>query len=103
MEAVLNKISNIETAAVSIMEQANARKKEMSQAMADKTAAYDRQMEESTNERLSRLKQELNAKTQAQLAHQQARSQEVLQAMEDDYRANHTLYAQRILDALIKG
>lgn len=102
MEAVISKISDIETAAVSIMDQANARKKEMSQAMALKTEEYDGQMEQATAKRLARLKQELDADTQKQLAVQKQQTEQILQAMENDYQANHEAYARQILKSLIE-
>ena len=102
MEAVISKISDIETAAVSIMDQANASKKTMSQAMALKTEEYDKQMEQATAERLAKLKQDLDADTQKQLAVQKQQAEQALQAMETDYQANHEAYARQILKSLVE-
>ena len=45
MDTVINRLSDIEKAAVSVMDGASERKKQMAREMEEKTAAFDAQLE----------------------------------------------------------
>ena len=48
MDTVINRLSDIEKAAVSVMDGASERKKQMAREMEEKTAAFDRELEQKT-------------------------------------------------------
>ena len=48
MDTVINRLSDIEKAAVSVMDGASERKKQMAREMEEKTAAFDAQLEKET-------------------------------------------------------
>ena len=49
MDTVINRLSDIEKAAVSVMDGAGERKKQMAREMEEKTAAFDRELEQKTD------------------------------------------------------
>ena len=56
MDTVIEKISEIESAATGIMEDANERKKAFAKEMEERTAAFDAQLEAETNKRIEELR-----------------------------------------------
>ena len=53
MDTVINRLSDIEKAAVSVMDGAGERKKQMAREMEEKTAAFDARLEKETQDRIS--------------------------------------------------
>ena len=62
MDTVINKLSEIDEAASSIMEETNARKKAFAQEMEERTAAFDLNLEKKTAERIVRFAPEWKKK-----------------------------------------
>ena len=55
MDTVINRLSDIEKAAVSVMDGASERKKQMAREMEEKTAAFDAQLEKENQDRISEI------------------------------------------------
>lgn len=58
MDTVINRLSDIEKAAVSVMDGASERKKQMAREMEEKTAAFDAQLEKENQDRISQIQQQ---------------------------------------------
>ena len=58
MDTVINRLSDIEKAAVSVMDGASERKKQMAREMEEKTAAFDAQLEKENQDRISQNTQQ---------------------------------------------
>ena len=56
MDTVINRLSDIEKAAVSVMDGAGERKKQMAREMEEKTAAFDARLEKETQDRISQIR-----------------------------------------------
>ena len=59
MDTVINRLSDIEKAAVSVMDGASERKKQMAREMEEKTAAFDRELEKKTAARISCIQKQM--------------------------------------------
>ena len=56
MDTVINRLSDIEKAAVSVMDGAGERKKQMAREMEEKTAAFDARLEKENQDRISQIR-----------------------------------------------
>lgn len=101
MNHVIDKLSGIEHDATAIMDAANARKKEISQEIADKTASFDTQLEADTTSKINDLKANMEEEMQAKLSKLKSDAQEVLAQMQESYHANHETYAKELFKAMI--
>lgn len=101
MEKVVTKLSEIEAAAVAIMDNANAKKKEISESMIIKTNEFDKTVDEETSKTLSDLNKKLELETEQELKALKDKTMQVLKALEDDYNKNHTALAKKILAQII--
>ena len=63
MDTVIEKISEIESAATAIMEDANERKKAFAKEMEDKTASFDAGLEQETARRIADIGHKMEADT----------------------------------------
>ena len=86
MDTVIEKISEIESAATGIMEDANERKKAFAKEMEERTAAFDAQLEAETNKRIEELRARMEIEMNERLEKQRNDSQNVLRAMEQRYQ-----------------
>ena len=67
MDTVINRLSEIDEAANSIMEETNVRKKAFAQEIEKKTAAFDLQLEKETAERISQIRSQMEKEMQEML------------------------------------
>jgi len=103
MNDVINKLSDIEQAAVSIMEGTGARKKEIAGEMAAKTAEFDARLEIETARKLDKLRTQMEVDMRAKLSKQKADAEQLLRQMEDNYNAYHVRYAKELFAAMTEG
>lgn len=103
MNHLINQLSDIEQCAVSIMDNANERKKEIAQKMADRTAVFDSQLEADTAQKLDHLRSQMETDMKATLSRQQNTAQKLLDALEDNYKTYHTAYAKELFEAMTEG
>lgn len=102
MNNVIDKLSGIEHDATAIMDAANVRKKEVAKEMADKTSAFDKQLEADTAAKLNDLRAKMEVDMQTKLSKQKSDADKVLAMMEDNYHDNHETYARQLFKAMIE-
>lgn len=102
MDTVLNKISEIESSATSIMDQANIRKKEYTKEMEERTTTFDAQLEKDTNQKLEDLRNRMEIEMKTQLEQQRADAEATLKLMERNYKQNHEDYAATLFQQMIE-
>ena len=103
MDTVINRLSDIEKAAGSIMDDANARKKALAKEMEEKTAAFDAALEQETAGRISDIQKKMEAEMKALLDKQTADSQALIKQLEEAYENQHENYAEALFQSMIKG
>lgn len=101
MDTVIKKISEIETAASSVMEDANVRKKAFAQEIEEKTAAFDKELEAQTSQKLEELRARMEIEMNAKLSKQKADAEAMLVRMEKNYEDHHAEYARTLFRSLI--
>lgn len=101
MDTIINQLSHIEGTAVRIMESADYQKKELAQEMEQRTREYDARLAEDTKNQLDALREQLNAKKEADLSRLKEETARAMQDLEDNYSKNHTLWAKEILQSII--
>lgn len=102
MNTIINKLSEIETAAASIVNHAEAEKDTLDRKMSDITQKFDEQLNADTKEKLAQLQQECTEKIDIQLEQLKAENAHVLHSLTKDYESNHEQYAQEILRRIIE-
>lgn len=102
MDTIIYKISDIESAAAGIMEDANIRKKAFSDQINEQTAAFDKDLEEETVAKLETLRSRMEIEMQEKLSRQQAAANKVLKLMELNYETHHEAYAKALFQSMIK-
>lgn len=102
MDTVIEKISEIESAATSIMDNANERKKAFAKDMEERTAAFDAQLEAETNKKIEELRAVMEINMNNRLEKQRSDSLKFLRAMEKRYEDHHTQYVENLFNTMIK-
>ncbi|MDR1772752.1 MAG: ATPase [Hungatella sp.] len=102
MDTVIEKISEIESAAASIMNDANERKKAFAKDMEERTAAFDTQLEAETSKKIEELQAGMEISMNKRLEKQRSDSQKVLEAMQQRYEDHHTQYVEELFNTMIK-
>lgn len=103
MDDVIGRISEIEAAAVLVMDEAYEKKKKLSEDMNEQIAIFDNQAVEETEKTLIKLQTSMNEDMKVEIEKLQCKKDMILKELEDDYKQNHFVYAQQILDHLLKG
>lgn len=102
MDKVIEKISDIESAATSIMDNANERKKAFAKEMEDRTAAFDSDLEEKTNKKIEALRNQLEVEMNRQLEKQLSDSKRILATLETHFEEQHSQYVENLFQTMIK-
>ncbi len=102
MDTVINRLSEIDEAANSIMEETNARKKAFAQEIEERTAAFDLDLEKKTAERIDEIRAKMEKEMKEMLDKQTADSAAFLKALEENYEKNHSLYVEKLFDQMTK-
>lgn len=102
MDTVIEKISEIESVATSIMDSANERKKAFAEEMQEKTAAFDAQLEGETEEKIKKLQADMEINMKLRLEKQRNDSTNLLKAMERRYEEHNTEYVEELFNTMIK-
>lgn len=102
MDTVIEKISEIESVATSIMDSANERKKSFSQEIQEKTAAFDAQLEKETGEKIQKLQADMEIDMNQRLEKQRNDSIHLLEAMEKRYEEHNMEYVEDLFNTMIK-
>lgn len=102
MESLIEKLSQIETAASRIMESAVSETKLQDKAAEERTAQFDSQVEASTQEKLDSLRKDLQRHSEKELEDLKRSMETTLASMEKYYQSNHRKIADEIYHKLIR-
>ena len=97
MDSILNKLTEIESAAVSIVQHAEAEKSILDEKYDEKRRQCDLELEAETKKQIQAIQDDLQKKTSLILSSQSDESLAQINALQKEYEENHTLYAQKIL------
>ncbi len=102
MDMIVDRLSEIEQAAIRIVDSASIEKKEMEAESKKRIDAYDVQIDSETAIQLKVLKETLDSQMQQELAQLKEDTDKTLHMIEMDYNANHEQLADEILKKMIK-
>lgn len=97
MDSILNKLTEIESAAAAIVQHAEAEKTVLDDKYDAKRKVFDAELESKTQQRIQTIRDELQAKTDSILNSQNNESNAAMEALQKEYEEKHTDYAQEIL------
>lgn len=97
MDSIVKRLSEIENAASAIVEHAEEYKAVLDKEYRDARRSFDEELEERTQERLQKIRSELEEKTSRLLKSQSGANSDSIIALQKEYEENHTLYAQDII------
>ena len=97
MDSILNKLTEIESAAVSIVQHAEAEKSILDEKYDEKRRQFDLELESETKKQIQAIQDDLQKKTYQIISSQRDESLAQINALQKEYVDNHTLYAQKIL------
>ncbi len=103
MEEVIQKLSEIETTARGIMEEAEQTKKSMTEDMKKKIQDYNQKAEEESSAKIAQMRKSLEDRKEAQLSSLNQKTQKILASMDQYYDANHTQLAHEIFNKIIES
>ena len=102
MDTVIKRISEIEKAAVTVMDDAAARKKAFAAEMEEKTRRFDQTADEETEKKLQSLRREMETRMNLELSGQKAEAEKQLVQMEKNYELHHEAYVKKLFQELIR-
>ena len=102
MDKIIDRLSDIEKAAGSLMDDAGVRKKALAEKMEEKTAAFDRELEQKTAGRISCIQKQMEQEMQEELDKQAADARGMIARLEETYEKQHKLYAESLFRSMIK-
>ncbi|MDO4278460.1 ATPase [Lachnoclostridium edouardi] len=102
MNNIISKISEIESAASSIMDNANLQKQALSKDMEQRTKAFDEQLEAETNEKIQAMRSEMELEMQKQLDLQKQDTDKTIALLDQLYKKNHMQYVDQLFQDMIK-
>ncbi len=101
MEAVLGRLSEIESAAIALENKATEQKKQIAAEYEAKTQAFDKEIDAQTQEKLKTLNEKLNLSAENELLKMKQETDRVLADMEAEYNQNHEKLATAIFNKMI--
>ena len=102
MDTVIATLSEIESAAVRISEDAAQQKKALAKEYEEKTKAFDEEIDAQTDEKLEKLREELQEKADRELKKMHQATQKILEGLDQEYERDHEKISQQLLDKMIR-
>ena len=102
MDTVIKRISEIENAAVTVMDDDAERKKAFAAEMEEKTRQFDQTAEEEIEKKVQSLRREMETRMNAELSEQKAEAERQLARMENNYELHHETYVKKLFQELIR-
>ncbi len=96
MVTVLNRLSEIEAAAVNVEKQSADEKRRIAKEYEQKTLDFDRELEARTEEKLKEINEKLKAEAEEELLKMCRETEQALEAMKKEYTQNH----EKLVDEL---
>lgn len=97
MDSIVNKLSEIESAANAIVTHAEAQKDVLEEEYQKKREEFDTKLEADTQAKIDQIRQALEEKTSSTLGNQSGSSSDTIDAIKKEYDEHHTEYANKIL------
>lgn len=97
MDSILNKLTEIESAAAAIVDHAEAQKEVLDREYHDKRIKFDEDLEEKTSAEIQKIRSDMEERIMAVLDSQSGNHDDALVKLEQEYEQKHTQYAQDIL------
>lgn len=97
MNQIIQRLSEVETAATSIIEEAGAKKKQMAKDQDARIAAFEKQVHEETEKKISEQQAVLEAQIAQELAAQKEELEKQLAHMDRIYEESHSAIAKQLL------
>lgn len=96
MNNIIKQLAQIEDQSVHILDEGAARKKELTAQYEEKTRQFDESQNRETEEKITALKNEMKASTEAQLDRQRTDANAAISRLEQHYKANHSRYVKAL-------
>lgn len=103
MEELLNKLSEIENAARSIMEAADRSKQALSEEMEKKQKAFDRQLEQETDARIEQIRSDLEREKDIELTALRQNTENAYKQLDSYYEKNHERLSRELFQKIISA
>ena len=94
MDSIINKLTEIESAASAIVQHADAEKSALDEKFDKKRMDFDKELEANTQRQIQEIRDKLEAETSRILSEE---SQDELNALQKEYDEKHSDYAHEIL------
>mgnify|MGYP001026188953 FL=1 len=101
MNQIIQRLSEVETAASSIIEEAGAKKKQMAKDQDARIAAFEKQVHEETQKKISAQQAELEKKIAEELEAQKEELEKQLAHMDRIYEESHPAIARQLLAKIV--
>lgn len=102
MDTVINRLSDIEKAAVSVMDGASERKKQMAVKWKRNLAAFGCTAGKENQDRISQIRSKMEEELQQELRQQSEDAKATMKRLEATYENRHEEYAQALFKNMIK-
>lgn len=102
MDNIFDQLYQIETTASSILDRAQAKKKQLALAQEERIRAFREQTQRETEEEIKKQKEQINARINADLEQEKQLTSQLLSRLEEEYESNHCALAKQLLADLIK-
>ena len=102
MDSIINKLSEIETAAGAVIDHAENQKSILEQEMLQMKAQFDHDLEQSTNKAIQKIQEDLKAELSEVVAEQKEYGVSAVDTLNKDYEKNHTTYANSIVQRIVE-
>lgn len=103
MEQILSKLSEIETTANFIMEEASRKQQEMSRQLEEQCRSFDAQVDADTAKQVSEIRRQLEKDKEQELSKLRSQTEASFAEMDAYYAHNHEKLAKQIYDKILKG
>jgi hypothetical protein len=102
MDNLFHQLYEIESTASSILERANAKKKQLAAGQEERILAFTEETNRQTEEKIRQQKELCQAQIEERLQQERLCTQQQLAQLEQEYASNHTVLAGQLLANLIK-
>lgn len=102
MEEVIQKLSEIETTAQQIMDEAELQKQALAENLKKRIQDYDQTTEAESSARIAQIRKDLETSKESQLADLSQKTAHILAGLDDYYAKNHQKLAQEIFHKITK-
>lgn len=102
MEEVIQKLSEIETTAQQIMNEAERQKQALADNLKKRIQDYDQTLEAEASAKIAQIRKDLEDSKESQLAALNQKTADILSGLDDYYAKNHQRLAQEIFQKIIQ-